>query len=212
MFNGNLVKEPKCEERAVIVASKINTYAVNQEILVPPATTLMVARNGVQLGFVSNILHDKPRQVYLNKKFFEGLKKGLFSKVYKDLVFYWYHRTMDWTNLNEFIKTEKGKDGRFKGKIRYDFHGFNFEKFSKTLKEAGVTHDKDSIILAKATLVGFMADRTINLMKVILDNCPGYTFETGVTNIPKVIEIVQNDLNKAVENFGPNGIIKLEKI
>ena len=205
-----IVTEPKCAEKPVIVVSKINNYPVGQEITVDVGVTLIVMQDGKHVGYANNMLAKTPMQVTLNDKAFKdfrGLKKGLFSKEYKNVVLFWYHRTVDEITFNETVTTEKKHVGRFKGKLDIDFMSCNFDNLAATLKKADVKFDENSIIMSYSLLKEILRGRLIALMKVILDECPNYTFEAGVTNMPNVVKLITQDLDREMTKFGlPYGV------
>lgn len=186
----------------IVACTKMRDYQKDEEIAVSDGYMLLVAQDGREAG-IAHGKRDGFNHVKINNKFFKGLKKGLFSNTYKNVVLYWYYKGSGTVAFNHTITTKRKRTGKVQGKLQYTPIGFKSDKFFQMLKSIKFVPDADKVVISDEVVREIINDRVLGAMPTALDNCPDCTFIAGKGNCPKEISTVESYVSHELEILGP---------
>ncbi len=202
------IREPRSPEEPVLLASKLCNYPKDAPVSVGPHTILFACQNGVHAGFVTT--GDGEKKFFINNTFFSGLKKPAFSKEYKNVTLYWYHRVNETYQIDEEITTCSGCTAHIKCAVAVDLFAFSFDDFYCSLRNTEIKSNADTLILSAQSLKKMVCGMVVSLMRRELESAAADgEFAAGLPAPETDFRPVGGQIAAEVVKIGPSGSVTI---
>ncbi len=196
------ITTPNCKD-AIVVALKKQDYEKGTEIFIGKDVLVLAMQDGKDVGYAGSSFNSE--KVLFNKKTFKGLKKGLFSKTYQNVVLFWVYHINQTIPYTRTYTTEKGRAGTLSCSLKVSTFGFKIDKFYQMLNSLKIKYDQDQIIITEKIVWQIINDRIKDAMKSYLDLCPNCTCspQKGVTPpAVKTFNMIHSYVQSELEKIG----------